>query len=466
VDDRRRPPPPGLPLPRSGPPHPPPRPRPPSIPPPSRPLLHRRRHPRQPPSPRPLSRRYPLRLPSRPPLLLLHPRPRRRARPPPSPRQLRRRPHPRPLLPRPRRRLLGPLPPLPSLRPPLRLLHRLDPPPRRRPRHSPRRLLLLRRLRGFRPRPRLATDAPRPHFRRCRFLLFRHPRLSHVRPFLPFLPPPFRLPPLQGRRPGLGVRQGLLPGQRRQLGHRHQHLRRPRGRLPRPPEAVLRPRPRLGCRADPPGGSRGGARRAQLRPGGGDLSVARRVPAAVGGVHLLREPVHADGGPDRRDRGGAGEERRPLLVALGGAAAALEGFEGARGLVVRGWAPQVAILGHAAVASFVTHCGWNSVMEGVTAGVALLVWPMEAEQFVNAKLLVEDKGVAVRVGEGSGAEGTPAAEELARTLAQSVAEGGEWQEVRDRVAEVRGRAVEAVAEGGSSHRALQELTIQLSQLRK
>ncbi|KAJ8477375.1 hypothetical protein OPV22_021102 [Ensete ventricosum] len=157
-----------------------------------------------------------------------------------------------------------------------------------------------------------------------------------------------------------------------------------------------------------------------------------------------------------------------FLWALGGAAAAaaLEGFEGARGMVVRGWTPQVAILGHAAVASFVTHCGWNSVLEGVTAGVALLVWPMEAEQFVNAKLLVEDRGVAVRVGEGSGEEGTPAAEELARTLAESVAEGGEWQEVRDRVAELRARAMEAVAEGGSSYRALEQLTIQLAQLSK
>ena len=47
-----------------------------------------------------------------------------------------------------------------------------------------------------------------------------------------------------------------------------------------------------------------------------------------------------------------------------------------RGLVVRSWAPQVAILSHDSVGGFVTHCGWNSVLEAVCGGVPMLAWPL------------------------------------------------------------------------------------------
>nr|DAD24549.1 TPA_asm: hypothetical protein HUJ06_026013 [Nelumbo nucifera] len=62
-----------------------------------------------------------------------------------------------------------------------------------------------------------------------------------------------------------------------------------------------------------------------------------------------------------------------------------------RGLIIRGWAPQVPILNHGAVGGFLTHYGWNSVMEGITAGVLLLTWPREPDQFVNAELLTIER---------------------------------------------------------------------------
>ncbi|CAH1413200.1 unnamed protein product [Lactuca virosa] len=55
---------------------------------------------------------------------------------------------------------------------------------------------------------------------------------------------------------------------------------------------------------------------------------------------------------------------------------------GSRGRIVS-WAPQQKVLTHPSVACFVSHCGWNSTLEGVTNGLPFLCWPYFADQFHN-----------------------------------------------------------------------------------
>lgn len=78
----------------------------------------------------------------------------------------------------------------------------------------------------------------------------------------------------------------------------------------------------------------------------------------------------------------------------------LQGFQdkiGEKGLVVPKWAPQLHILNHPSTCAFVTHCGWNSMTEGLRFGVPLITLPMQYEQGLNAKLVQELKvGVEVR----------------------------------------------------------------------
>ncbi|XP_047046519.1 flavonol 3-O-glucosyltransferase UGT89B1-like [Lolium rigidum] len=129
-----------------------------------------------------------------------------------------------------------------------------------------------------------------------------------------------------------------------------------------------------------------------------------------------------------------------------------------RGRVVRGWAPQMEILRHAAVGAFVTHCGWNSTLEGVAAGVTLVTWPMKADQFIDARLVVDVHGAAVRAAEGESAVPDPTT--LARVFEDAV-DGAELAGVRAKAVALAVAAAEAVEEGGSSWLDLERMVREL-----
>ncbi|MCO5604240.1 hypothetical protein L7F22_058403 [Adiantum nelumboides] len=58
------------------------------------------------------------------------------------------------------------------------------------------------------------------------------------------------------------------------------------------------------------------------------------------------------------------------------------------GLIVP-WAPQLEALSYPAVGGFVTHCGWNSVMESLAMGVPMLCWADDGERMSNLRFVVE-----------------------------------------------------------------------------
>ncbi|KAL9817573.1 putative abscisate beta-glucosyltransferase [Arabidopsis thaliana] len=130
-----------------------------------------------------------------------------------------------------------------------------------------------------------------------------------------------------------------------------------------------------------------------------------------------------------------------------------------RGKVI-GWAPQVAVLEKPAIGGFVTHCGWNSMLESLWFGVPMVTWPLYAEQKVNAFEMVEELGLAVEIRKcisGDllliGEMEIVTAEDIERAI-RCVME--QDSDVRSRVKEMAEKCHVALMDGGSSKTALQK----------
>ncbi|KAI8532773.1 hypothetical protein RHMOL_Rhmol11G0240300 [Rhododendron molle] len=139
-----------------------------------------------------------------------------------------------------------------------------------------------------------------------------------------------------------------------------------------------------------------------------------------------------------------------------------------KGLIIRGWAPQVLILDHEAVGGFVTHCGWNSTLEGISAGVSMATWPVFAEQFYNEKLVTEILRIGISVGalkwKTRTTSGGVTREQIGKAV-RRVMVGKEAEEMRNRAKEFKEMAKKAVEEGGSSRTNLNDIIHELSSYR-
>ncbi|XP_071715563.1 gallate 1-beta-glucosyltransferase 84A23-like [Rutidosis leptorrhynchoides] len=134
-----------------------------------------------------------------------------------------------------------------------------------------------------------------------------------------------------------------------------------------------------------------------------------------------------------------------------------EGFieeAGERGKVVQ-WSPQAVVLRHTSVSCFVTHCGWNSTLEALSSGVPVVAFPYWGDQVTDAKYLVDEWKVGIRMSRGEAENRVVSRKEVEECLRE--ASGGvKAAEMKKNVMKWKKAAEEAVAEGGSSDRNLQE----------
>ncbi|XP_047340477.1 UDP-glycosyltransferase 73C7-like [Impatiens glandulifera] len=144
---------------------------------------------------------------------------------------------------------------------------------------------------------------------------------------------------------------------------------------------------------------------------------------------------------------------------------ALEERVRGRGLIIKGWAPQAMILDHSSVGGFLTHCGWNSTLEGICFGKPMLTWPLFADQFYNEILVIERLKMAFGIGVDTGMEwgvedelGAQVKRDQVASAVNRLMSGGDVvEEMRERAKELSKLGKAAVIKGGSSWESIDDL---------
>ncbi|XP_074565278.1 7-deoxyloganetin glucosyltransferase-like [Curcuma longa] len=108
------------------------------------------------------------------------------------------------------------------------------------------------------------------------------------------------------------------------------------------------------------------------------------------------------------------------------------------------WCPQEEVLSHASVGGFLTHSGWNSTLESIVGGVAMLSWPFFAEQQTNCRYACTEWGNGMEI------DNNVRREEVEGLIRELMGNGEKGREMRRRAAGWKEAAERAARPGGSS----------------
>ncbi|EEF32259.1 UDP-glucuronosyltransferase, putative [Ricinus communis] len=107
------------------------------------------------------------------------------------------------------------------------------------------------------------------------------------------------------------------------------------------------------------------------------------------------------------------------------------------------WCPQEEVLNHPSIGGFLTHSGWGSTMESLSAGVPMLCWPFFADQPTNCRYSCNEWGVGMEI------DNNVKRDEVEK-LVRELMEGEKGKEMRNNAMEWKKLAEEATAPNGSS----------------
>ncbi|PKI47413.1 hypothetical protein CRG98_032248 [Punica granatum] len=117
---------------------------------------------------------------------------------------------------------------------------------------------------------------------------------------------------------------------------------------------------------------------------------------------------------------------------------------------ISAWCPQEEVLNHDSVGGFLTHCGWYSVTESMSAGVPMLFWPYFSDQQTNRKYACKDWEVGVEIG-------SDVKRDEVERLMKELMEGEKGKHIKKRAGEWKRLAYEATSRHGSLSMNLEKL---------
>ncbi|CAM8934979.1 unnamed protein product [Rhodiola kirilowii] len=107
------------------------------------------------------------------------------------------------------------------------------------------------------------------------------------------------------------------------------------------------------------------------------------------------------------------------------------------------WCPQEQVISHPSIGGFLTHCGWNSTLETISAGVPMICWPFFADQYTNRWFACTKWGIGMELSDDVKKD------EVEKSVRELLV-GEKGKDIHRKALEWKQLAAEAVSSNGSS----------------